>query len=158
MLKLGKMTDYAILVMAGLAATPDIVHSANELATRNHIGLPTVSKLLRLLGQRRLVRSVRGVNGGYQLARRAEQITVAEIIAAVEGPLAVTECSGQDSCCSIENHCVVRTNWRLINTAISGALEAVTLQQMVNSQLSAQRMAVLPLHFVGTQPTHKTSI
>lgn len=157
MLKLGKMTDYAILVMAGLAAAPGTICSAHELATRSHIGLPTVSKLLRLLGQRKLVRSARGVNGGYQLARSADQITIAEIIAAVEGPLAVTECSGQDSCCSIENHCVVRTNWRLINTAISGALEAVTLRQMVNSQSPIQRDAVLPLRFIETHLTHKTS-
>ena len=78
MLKLGKMTDYAILVMAGLAAAPGAICSAHELATRSHIGLPTVSKLLRLLGQRKLVRSARGVNGGYQLARSASRIAVGE--------------------------------------------------------------------------------
>ena len=152
MLKLGKMTDYATLVMVGLAADPCSVHSAHELATDSHIGLPTVSKLLRLLAQHKLVESVRGVNGGYRLARSAECITVADIIAAVEGPLAVTECSGEDSCCSIESHCGVRTNWRLINTAISSALESVSLQQMVQMQAPAPQPAVLPLRFFHTRP------
>lgn len=132
-MKLGRMTDYATLVMTQLAVAPHQMRSAHDLATQSRIGAPTVAKLLRLLSRAGLVNAERGVCGGYKLARRADTISVADIVAAIEGPVALTECAGSHSRCSIEQSCGVRGSWRLINTAIQQALEAVTLQKMAEN-------------------------
>lgn len=141
MLKLGKLTDYATLVMTELAATPQATSSAHELSDRSHVAAPTVAKLLRQLGQAGLVESARGVHGGYRLTRDAAAITVADIVVAVEGPVALTECAGSHSCCAIEHQCGVRGNWQLINSAIQHALESVTLAQMAASASKSRHAA-----------------
>lgn len=138
MLKLGKLTDYATVLMTVLAAEPARPVPTRELAERTHVSPPTVSKLLKLLAGHGLVESQRGVQGGYRLARPAARITVADIIAAFEGPIAVTQCSVHKGGCTIEPYCGVRSNWRLINGAIRTALEAVTLEQMARP-LAARR-------------------
>src|ERR1041384_7433513 len=143
MLKLSKLADYATVLMTAIAADPDRVHNGQELATRTHVPAPTVAKLLKTLARGGLLESTRGAHGGYKLARPPEKLTVAEIIRALEGPIAVTECSHHHGGCSIEAHCGTRANWRLINTAIRNALEAVTLAQMV---LPMRRALEAPLH------------
>lgn len=130
MLKLSKLSDYATVLMTQLASEPTRLHSANELADRTHVPVPTVSKLLKLLTRSGLVESLRGAQGGYRLARPAGQITVAAIVAALEGPFGLTQCAVHKGDCAIESHCGVRSNWRVINTAIRHALEAVTLAEM----------------------------
>lgn len=130
MLKLGKLTDYGTVVMTTLAAEPDILRNAQDLAARTRIAAPTVSKLLKMLAKGGLVESVRGAHGGYRLTRAPAAITVADVIGALEGPIAVTQCAVHSGSCSLESDCGTRTNWRLINTAIRQALEAVTLAQM----------------------------
>ncbi len=130
MLKLAKLTDYATVLMTVLAAEPSAWASAQELAERSHLSLATTSKLLKQLARARLIEAARGVHGGYRLLRAPNQITVADVVDAIEGPIAVTECSSHTGGCSIEGSCGTRANWRLINTAIRGALEAVTLAQM----------------------------
>lgn len=162
MLKLGKLTDYATLVMTELAATPQATCSAHELADRSRVGAATVAKLLRQLSQAGLVESARGVHGGYRLTRDAASISVADIIVAVEGPVALTECAGTHSCCSIESHCGVRGNWRLINAAIQQALESVSLAQMAvgarHSTRPTQNTIVLQPRKVKLPTTeHETS-
>ncbi len=162
MLKLGKLTDYATLVMTELAVTPRATSSAHELAERTRIGAPTVAKLLRKLSQAGLVEAARGVHGGYRLSRDAASITVADIVVAVEGLVALTECAGSHSCCSIESHCGVRSNWRLINTAIQQALESVTLAQMATgarrSNQPEQATIEMQLHRINpTAPEHRTT-
>ncbi len=133
MLRVSKLTDYATVVMTVLAdgAARDVVLSAQEVATRAHLELPTVSKLLKQLAHAELVESFRGVNGGYRLARAAERITIADIVTAMEGPIGMTECSAHVGLCDHESHCGVRVNWRRINDAIAGALEGVTLADML---------------------------
>ncbi|WP_029923360.1 SUF system Fe-S cluster assembly regulator [Nevskia soli] len=130
MFKLGKLTDYGTVVMTALAARPDALRNAHDLAAETHVAAPTVSKLLKQLQKSGLVESIRGAHGGYRLARSPERITVADVVSALEGPIALTQCSVHDGGCSIESHCGVRGNWRLINTAIRQALESVTLAQM----------------------------
>lgn len=130
MLKLGKLADYATTLMTALAADPQHLASAQELAARTHVSGPTVAKLLKLLTRAGLVEPVRGAHGGYRLARPAEQINVAEVIAAIDGPIALTQCAQHKGGCAIESHCGVRSNWRLINQTVRHALEAVTLAQM----------------------------
>ena len=130
MLKLSKLADYATVLMTTIAAEPARVHNGHELAERSHVPAPTVAKLLKTLAKGGLLESLRGAHGGYRLARDAQRITVADIIRALEGPIAVTECSTHGSGCGIQQTCATRANWRLINTAIKGALEAVSLAQM----------------------------
>jgi FeS assembly SUF system regulator len=131
MLRVTRLTDYATVVMTVLAARPDAVLSASELAERAGLETPTVSKLLKPLAQAGLVEGFRGVNGGYRLARAAERIGVIDIVEAMEGPLAMTECSVHDGQCGIEHSCGVRANWRRINDVVVDALRSVTLAQML---------------------------
>src|SRR5215470_7278264 len=136
MLRVSKLTDYATVVMTVLAGVAvgrgvEAVISAQELADRAHLELPTVSKLLKQLAHARLVESFRGVNGGYRLARPADRITIAEIVTAMEGPIGMTECSAQTGLCDHEPHCGVRVNWQRINSAIANALANVSIADMV---------------------------
>jgi FeS assembly SUF system regulator len=144
MLKLSKLADYATVLMTAIAADPERVHNGQELATRTRVPAPTVAKLLKTLARGGLLESLRGAHGGYKLARSPEKLSVAEIIRTLEGPIAVTECSHHQGGCSIESHCATRANWRLINTAIRQALEAVTLAQMVAPM---RRSSETPLTF-----------
>ena len=130
MLRIGKLSDYAILLMVELQCTRQGLLSAHSLSERAHIELPTASKLLKLLAQAGLVKSSRGINGGYALARPASVINVAEIIAAIEGPIAMTECGVDEGICSQESHCSMRSNWQRISSVIVGALEDVSLADM----------------------------
>ena len=131
MLRVSKLTDYATVVMTMLAAAPDSVHSAQDLAEKARLEVPTVSKLLKQLAQAQLVESFRGVNGGYRLARTPDRISIAEIVIAMEGPIGMTECSAHSGMCGHEPHCGVRVNWRRINQAIAQALDSVKLSDMV---------------------------
>ena len=131
MLRVTKLTDYATVVLTVLAAQPDAVLSASELAERAGLEAPTVSKLLKPLAQAGLVEGFRGANGGYRLARAADEIGLIEIVEAMEGPLGMTECSVHAGNCGIEDHCGVRANWRRINDVVVEALRGVTLAQML---------------------------
>ena len=131
MLRVSKLTDYATVVMTCLAGAGDGVLSAQALAERSRLETPTVSKLLKQLAQAGLVVSTRGINGGYRLARLAQEITIADIVTAMEGPIGMTECSVTSGLCDHENHCGVRGNWQRINQAIADALASVTLADMI---------------------------
>ena len=131
MLRVTKLTDYATVVLTVLAARPGEVLSATELADAAGLEPPTVSKLLKPLAQAGLVEGLRGVHGGYRLARAATDISLIEIVEAMEGPLAITECSHDQSQCGIAQQCGVRSNWRLINDVLAEALRGVTLAQML---------------------------
>jgi FeS assembly SUF system regulator len=130
MLRLSKLTDYGTVVLAHMAARPDTVHTASELAERTHLARPTVSKLLKLFAKGGLVSSFRGAHGGYRLAREPEAITAVQIIDAVEGPVAITECSAHDGLCTLEPVCAIGHNWQRISLAIRDALKTVTLAQL----------------------------
>jgi FeS assembly SUF system regulator len=131
MLRLSKLTDYGIVVMTFLAREPEQLRTTAEVAHATGVSGPTVSKLLKLLSREQLVRSVRGVKGGYRLAREAAEISVAQIVDALEGPVAVTECSSDESHCEQEANCAIRVNFRQINDAIRSALDGVSLAAMV---------------------------
>ncbi len=130
MLRISKMTDYAIMVMVELHAVRGEVLSAQAVAERSHLELPTVSKVLKLLVKTQLVDSYRGPNGGYRLERQAKDISVAEIIAAIEGPIAMTECSVEEGLCAQEAICSLRGNWQRISIAVTKAMEGVSLAEM----------------------------
>src|SRR5271154_3050079 len=145
MLRMGKMTDYATVVLASLAQEPARHRAAAELAARTRLGRPTVSKVLKGLQRAGMVISSRGAQGGYRLARRADEITAAQILDVFEGPIAITECSGASSQCGIERQCRVGGAWKRVNAAIRRALEDVTLQQLAGLDSSALRMGGLTL-------------
>ena len=131
MLRVTKLTDYASVVLTVLASDPASVLSASELAERAGLEVPTVAKLLKPLAQAGLVDGFRGANGGYRLARDAAEISLVEIVEAMEGPLGMTECSVHAGQCGIEESCGVRANWRRINDVVADALRGVSLAQML---------------------------
>ena len=131
MLRVTKLTDYATVVLTVLATRQGQVLSAAELAEHSGLEQPTVSKLLKPLAQAGLVEGFRGANGGYRLARPADEIGLIEIVEAMEGPLGMTECSVHAGNCGLEHHCGVRANWRRINDVVADALRSVTLAQML---------------------------
>jgi len=140
MLRMSKLADYGTVVMAYLAQEPGVVHSAMETADRVHVALPTVSKVLKILAHENLVLSSRGARGGYALGRPPKEISVAQIIDAMEGPIALTECSGEKSICEQESSCSVRGNWRKINQVVRDALQSVTLHDMAQPSVQSIRI------------------
>jgi FeS assembly SUF system regulator len=143
MLRVSKLTDYATVVMTCLAESSDEVLSAQLLAERARLETPTVSKVLKQLAGAGLVDSWRGVNGGYRLARDPSNISVADIVTAMEGPIGMTECCAHSGLCDHESHCGVRVNWQRISDAIRSALEGVTLADMLTQP--ARRAINIPM-------------
>jgi FeS assembly SUF system regulator len=137
MFRISKLTDYGTVVLACLAAAPDRQLTATSIAERTRLGLPTVSKLLKSLHRAGLVTSARGAYGGYQLARPATRISAAAIIDAIEGPVAITECSGNHSTCDIESVCRTGTAWQRINGSIRRALDDISLAQLAGQETLA---------------------
>jgi len=133
MIRLGKLTDYGLVLMSQIARRPQSeLHTARDLAARCRLPLPTVSKLLKLLLQGGLLASHRGIKGGYSLARDPRLISVADIISALEGPLALTECNMEVAgLCDLEPSCPIKDNQRLINRVVEGALQKVMLWDLI---------------------------
>lgn len=133
MIKLSRLSDYGIVLMTQLARRPGVMTTAPELALTSGLPVPTVSKVLKLLAQDGLLGSQRGTKGGYMLGRPAAEVTVADIIRALEGPIALTECTdAEGGSCEIEPSCPTRTNWRRINDAVIDALEGISLSEMTS--------------------------
>ena len=147
MLRISKLTDYGTVVLAHLAGEPDVVCSAADVSAETGIHLPTVSKLLKALAKAGLVTSTRGANGGYRLARAPDEITAANVIDALEGPVSITECSGSDRHCDYEDICIVGGAWQRINVAIRRALDEVSLIDLLraNRPLPDFRFAGMPI-------------
>jgi len=131
MMRLNKLTDYAIVLMAHVARSPEqALHTARDLAKETRLPLPTVSKLLRVLSERELLESHRGVKGGYTLARDPRRISLAEIILAMEGPFGFTECSASPGLCDMEPSCAMRANSQVIGEALRIALQNIMLSDL----------------------------
>ncbi|MGD8324162.1 MAG: SUF system Fe-S cluster assembly regulator [Gammaproteobacteria bacterium] len=137
MLRIGRLTDYGTMVLAELAARRPELRSAGQVAETTRIGHPTVSKLLKSLARAGLVTSERGSHGGYTLSRPADQISAADIIDALEGPLSITECSSLEGHCDFEAWCHVGTAWQQINERIRTALGEVSLAELCTSKPAA---------------------
>ncbi|MBI5154042.1 SUF system Fe-S cluster assembly regulator [Candidatus Poribacteria bacterium] len=136
MIRLTRHTDYALVLLTYFVRRPiEHVHNARDLAAISGLPMPTVGKILKLLTRAELLESVRGANGGYRLARVPGEISVIEIIRAIEGPVAMTDCvGGSPDGCTMEPHCPVTSNWHRINRAVVGALEGITLEEMARPQ------------------------
>lgn len=132
MLQINKLTDYATIILSFLAGITEKKASATHIAKKTHLALPTVSKLLKILAESGLVRSFRGADGGYELARPAHTVTVADVLTAIEGGLAITECC-HANLCALDSLCTVKENWQLINKKIMAALASITIHDMMRS-------------------------
>lgn len=134
MFRLSRMTDYGIVLMTELAeqagAGDDAPRNARDVADGTQVPHPVASKLLKALAREGLLTSQRGSKGGYALARAPERITVAEMIAALEGPFGLTECTVHPGACSQESSCHVRQPWQRINRVVHEALAGVTLADL----------------------------
>ncbi|WP_373472395.1 SUF system Fe-S cluster assembly regulator [Sphingorhabdus lacus] len=131
-MRLSNMADYAVVVMSAASRhCGSFRTSATELASETGIALPTVQKLVSILTKGGLLRSVRGAGGGIQLARPAAAITLADIIEAVEGPIAMTNCINASTCnCAIEPDCNIKPHWAIVNNAVRSALSDVSLSSL----------------------------
>ncbi len=130
MLRVSKLTDYATVILTHIAHQPDKLHAASDITQSTGVALPTVSKVLKLLSKANILISHRGAKGGYALAKNPKETNVAEVIAAIEGPIGITECTSSEGICEQEPSCEIKGNWNLINRAVYTALEAVTLADL----------------------------
>ena len=133
MLRISKLTDYGTVILVHLSGCENSrLYSASDISDGTHLALPTVQKVLKKLARNGLVESARGADGGYRLARPAEEITAAEILDCLEGPVAITECSHDDSQCELESNCQVGGAWQLISQAIRAAMQDIRLSDLRN--------------------------
>jgi FeS assembly SUF system regulator len=131
MIKLGRLTDYAVTLLAQMTGG-DKVWAASDLSERTGLPLPTTSKILKQLAKSGIVQTKRGAAGGYRLAKPAAAVTVAAIVEAMDGPIALTECTDTgDHTCGVESICPMSGHWNRVNRAIKRALEDVSLADMM---------------------------
>lgn len=131
MIRLSRLSDYAVLLMTHMARDADGVHNAHDLADATHLPAPTVSKILATLARENLLESLRGRQGGYRLLSGPEDVSVEAIIAAVDGPIALTLCVEQGpGSCDVEPFCPSANHWHRINSAIRRALSDVSLAEL----------------------------
>lgn len=153
MLRISKLTDYGIVLLARVAAAPrDAQLSARELAERAALPLPAASKMLKQLTAAGLLESLRGAKGGYRLVRPPEAITVAEIVDALEGPIALMDCTAGPGHCEQESRCTVREPWHHINRAVNDALARVTLADLARPAGGAPLLAIEGSTAPGAHP------
>jgi FeS assembly SUF system regulator len=137
-MRLSHLADYAVVLMTAAARRPQGERlSATELAADTGVPLPTAQKLMGLLASSGLLNSSRGAAGGFSLARPAAEISLADIVEAVEGPIAMTVCSEGRSDCALDAHCRVKPHMGVVGNAVRGALGAVSLTQLCSSPAKA---------------------
>jgi FeS assembly SUF system regulator len=138
-MRLSNLADYAVVAMTAAARQPAGARfSAASLAAETRVPLPTMQKLAGKLAAAGLLISERGARGGLQLARPAAGITLAEIVEAVDGPIALTNCTqGQRHDCALDGCCTVRPHWGAVNDALRGALADVPLTRLAQMEVPA---------------------
>jgi len=146
MIILSKLADYGVIVATHLAASPDRQVTAGAVAAATRLPQATVAKLLKALAHAGLVMATRGPSGGYRLARGAKAISVAEVVAAIDGDIGLTQCSVHIDECARTTYCPTRPHWAAINRAVGEALSAVSLDAMIT-----------PAAFTHRIPAHATS-
>jgi FeS assembly SUF system regulator len=130
MLKISRLADYGTVLMHALTKNESSKLNAKQLADSSRVPLPTVSKLLKQLCEAGLVESERGVQGGYRLSRSPEHISVSDVISAIDGGIALTDCALSETTCSLIDHCELRGNWQYINEQVSHLLSQISILDM----------------------------
>lgn len=147
MIKLNRLTDYAVVLLIQMAMEGKGVFAASTLAEKTLLPLPTTSKVLKQLTKVGILSAQRGAAGGYTLARDPSAISMASIIEAMDGPIAITDCVGavkKDGCCQVQATCPVRGNWGKVNAAIRAALDAASLADMAGKDGQREPVSLLP--------------
>lgn len=148
MIRLSKLSDYAVVVLSQLARDNSRVVSASELAASTGLAEPTVSKVLKVLARGNLIVSTRGASGGYTMERSPAQITVRELITALEGPIAVTACLDENNTdCGVSHLCAMKGRWGKVNSAIMKTLDDMSLEELLipvaSSRASTKNMELV---------------
>ncbi|MCH2187354.1 SUF system Fe-S cluster assembly regulator [Myxococcota bacterium] len=156
MFRLSKIADYGIILLAHFAQQAECGEpnaengmgrplTAREVAEQVDLPVPMVSKVLKTLTRAGVLTSHRGVKGGYSLARRPAELSVADMITALDGPLALTQCNLGPDRCDLENHCAVKSPWLVINHVVHNALASVTLADLTNPAFANQHRPLVGL-------------
>ena len=143
-MRLTHLADYAVVMMTAAARRDAAARlSATDLAEETGVPLPTAQKLMQRLAAHGLLVGQRGAGGGYALARPVTEISLADIVEAVEGPIAMTQCSGSDepSDCALDAHCRVKGHMGIVGDAVRGALDAVSLQSLCSPAKAGSQVA-----------------
>ena len=131
MLRITKMTDYAVLILANLALYDNKMLTAKEIASETHISLPTTQKILKKLNRKNLVISKQGASGGYSLDPETKKLSVATLLEKLDGDLSITQCSSNDDQCEVEDFCNIGNAWQMINQRVQWALNDITLGDLI---------------------------
>ncbi len=147
MFRINKLADYATVIMSFMAHQPQETYSAAAIAIRLDIAQPTVAKIMKLLARGSLLGAQRGANGGYVLGRRPSEISIADVVEAIEGvPLGLTECSVTPGVCAQESTCAIRENWQNLSAAVRRGLEGVTLADLVSAPRPVTPVVMFTAH------------
>jgi FeS assembly SUF system regulator len=134
MIRVSRMADYGVVAMTYIARRPRELHTATGVAEATGVPQPSATKLLKLLARHAILSSQRGAKGGYTLSRAPAAISVADLIAAIDGPIALADCLHDGGAlCGLENFCSVRSPWKRVSEAIRGALQDVSLAEIVEA-------------------------
>jgi FeS assembly SUF system regulator len=152
-LKLSRLTDYAVVVLSRMGQDDVPLQSAPGIAARTGLAEPTVAKVLKILAQSEIVEGLRGARGGYRLTRPLHSITLAEVIVAFDGPIALTACvDGGTGGCESEHSCPVRGRWDPVNHAIRQALAGISVAQLAGGNCGASFLTTTTTdHFVAAE-------
>lgn len=138
MLRLTRLADYGVVILAHLARLGGVRASASEIAQATQLPAATVSKLVQALQQHGFLESARGAHGGYRLARAADEIRLGEVIAALDGGVALTDCNIEAARCAQAERCLTRRNWQRVNQALADALRELTIADMLDPDFVPQ--------------------
>lgn len=141
MIKIGKLADYALLITNYLVVKTDSLCTNDELSKMTHLPIATVRKLLRKLVDAELVTSYRGIKGGYRLSVSPQDISIAQVIIAVEGQIAITECASTNDICNFAYDCNLKENWGILNKFFVNTLSNISLADM------SQTLSEQPIKF-----------
>lgn len=130
MIKIGKLADYALLITDYLALSKDSLCTTEELCKSTHLPVATVRKLLKKLVDAKIVNSYRGSNGGFRLSSSPKDISIANVIVAVEGPIAITECAISGGDCGLSKKCHLKGNWGILNKFFVDTLTNISIADM----------------------------
>lgn len=134
MIKISKLTDYAVVTLSIMAGYQDEKLSAAQIAEQGSVPEPTTSKILKMLSKTEIVESIRGVHGGYRLNVVPDELPLSSIIEAIEGPIALTACvSGSHDECAMSKGCSMNGRWTPVNQAVKAAFESITLKDMMGT-------------------------
>ena len=139
MIKMNKLTDYAVILLSHMeGSSKDRLLTVSDLSEETGLGQATISKILKILGKTDIVISVRGINGGYYIGRPLNDISVADMIETMDGPLAMTACveSHGGECCSSETNCTIKGGWDALNGEMIELLRGFPISKIVEQAQS----------------------